>query len=146
MCRFSSLGLDAGVPGVDLEQFRLERIRAVSGLPRFDAPGLCGILCGGLPCREIRSRVIRRGAAHISVGFQSLRLGFFLAPRQLFQLVDRLLCGRPGGSLDTVDLGVLPLSALGGVPELTLQLLRSGEKAALKEFLRHGLDFFFCDF
>ena len=63
--------------------------------------------------------------------------------RQLFQLVDCLLCGRPCATLGTVSLSLLPLSALGGIPELALQLFRTGEQAAPKEFLRRGLDLFF---
>ena len=63
--------------------------------------------------------------------------------RQLFQLVDYLLCDRPCATLGTVSLSLLPLTALGGVPELALQLFRSCEKAAPKQFLRRGLAFFF---
>ena len=66
--------------------------------------------------------------------------------RQCFQLVDCLLCGRPGASLDTVSLSILPLSALGGVPKLALQLFRSCEQAAPEELLRRGLNLFFCVF
>ena len=64
--------------------------------------------------------------------------------RQLFHLVDCLLCGRPCATLGTVSLSLLPLPALGGVPELALQLFRSCEKAAPEEFLRRGLNLFFC--
>lgn len=63
--------------------------------------------------------------------------------RQLFQLVDCLLCGRPGTSLDAVSLSFFPLPALGGVPELALQLFRSCEKAAPEKFIRRGMDLFF---
>lgn len=77
------------------------------------------------------------------MGFPSLSLSFFLALRQLFQPVERPLCGRPGNSLGTVSLGILPLPALGGVPELTLQLFGSCEEAAPEEFFRRGLNFFF---
>ena len=58
--------------------------------------------------------------------------------------MDRLLCGRPGASLGAVSLGFLPPPALGGIPELALQLFRACEKAAPKEFLRRGLNLFFC--
>ena len=64
--------------------------------------------------------------------------------RQLFQLVDYLLCDRPCATLGTVSLSLLPLSALGGVPELALQLFRSCEKAAPEKFIRRGQNLFFC--
>ena len=63
--------------------------------------------------------------------------------RQLFQLVDYLLCDRPCATLGTVSFSFLPPPALGGIPELALQLFRSCEKAAPKELLRRGLDLFF---
>ena len=71
---------------------------------------------------------------------------FFLSLRQLLQSVGRPLCGRPGDSLGAVGLGVLSLPALGGVPKLALQLFRSCQKAAPEEFLRRGLNLFFCTF
>ena len=46
--------------------------------------------------------------------------------------------------MDTIQLSFLPLPTLGGIPELALQFFRAGEEAAPKEFLRRGLDFFFC--
>ena len=68
---------------------------------------------------------------------------FFLSMRQLFHLMDRPLCGCLGASLGTVSLSFLPLPALGGFPELALQLFRASEKTAPEEFLRRGLNFFF---
>ena len=128
---------------------------AVNSLPRLDPHRLRDILCGGLPCRrvwnriirrEVWSGVIRRGTVYISVGLQPPSPDFFLSRRQLFQPVDRPLCSRPGGGLGAVDLGVLPPPALGGVPELTPQFFHASEKTAPKELLRRGLDLFFCLF
>ena len=90
------------------------------------AAGLCS---GGLPA-----------------AFVCLSLAPPLAPHQLSYPVNGFLGSRSNGTLRTVSLGFLLPPALGSVPELSLQLLRSSEKAALKEFLRRGLDFFFCDF
>ena len=75
-----------------------------------------------------------------------LSLNFFLSMRQFSQLVDRPLCSRPSASLSAVGLCFLPLSALGGVPKLALQLFRTREKTAPEELLRRGLDLFFCVF
>ncbi|MDE6259404.1 MAG: hypothetical protein K2M42_00840 [Oscillospiraceae bacterium] len=56
------------------------------------------------------------------------------------------MSSRSGFILDAVGLCFLPLSALGGIPHLAAQFFRSVQKAAPKELLRRGLDFFFCFF
>ena len=99
-------------------------------LPHFDRRRLRGALCDGLFCRKIRNRIIRRGTAYINIGHLLFSLNFFLSMRQFFHLVDCLLCGRPGAGLGSVSLSFLPLPALGGIPELTLQLFHACEKAA----------------
>ena len=118
----------------------------MGGLPHFDRRRLRGALCDGLFCRKIRNRIIRREAACISMELRLLSPNFFLSMCQLFHLMDRPLCGRPGAGLGTISLSSLPPPALGGVPELALQLFRACEKAAPKEFLRRGLNLFFCFF
>ena len=62
--------------------------------------------------------------------------------RQLFQPIARLPDRRSGRILGAFNLTFLPLTALGGVPELASQLVRAGEKAAPKDFLRRGLNLF----
>ena len=71
---------------------------------------------------------------------------FFLPQRQPPQPVHRQAGPHPGGVLGTVGLGVLPPPALGGVPELALQLFGPSEQAAPEELLRRGLDFSFYFF
>ena len=78
--------------------------------------------------------------------FQSPGLNFFLAPCQLFQLICRFLCSHSGRGLGTISLRILPLSALGSIPELASQLFRPSQKSAPEEFLRRGLNLFFCTF
>ena len=116
----------------------------MGGLPHFDRRRLSGALCDGLFCREIRNRIIRREAAFISMELRLLSPNFFLSMCQFFHLMDRPLCGCLGASLGTLDLSVLPLPTLSGVPDLALQLFRACEKAAPKEFFRRGHCFFFC--
>ena len=79
------------------------------------------------------------------MGFRPPRLDFFLAPRQLCQLVYRFPRNSSGRSLGAISLGFLPLLTLGGIPELALQLFRPSQKSAPGEFLRRGLNFFFCN-
>ena len=78
--------------------------------------------------------------------FRPSRRDFFLASRQLCQLIYRFLRSSSGRSLGAVSLGFLPLPTLGGVPELPLQLFCSRQKSAPEEFLRRGLNLFFCTF
>ena len=80
------------------------------------------------------------------MGLQTPSPNFFLATHQIFQLVGRPLRGCPGCILSAISLSVLPSPALGGIPELALQLFCSGEKAAPEELLRRGLNFFFGTF
>ena len=93
---------------------------------------------------RLDTRVFWADIVRVCAGFQPPGPDFFPSMRQLFQPVSRPLCGRPGGSLGTVSLGILPPPALGGIPELAIQLFRACEKAALKKLLRRGLDLFFC--
>lgn len=67
----------------------------------------------------------------------------FRSGRSLHRAAHHPLDARLGGILGVVGLGVLPPPALGGIPELALQLFRSSEKAAPEQFLRRGLDLFF---
>ena len=58
--------------------------------------------------------------------------------------VCRSLNCRLCGVLNTAVPGFIPLALLCGVPELSLQLFRSNNEAALKQFLRRGLNLFLC--
>lgn len=91
-----------------------------------------------------------RGVRLCARGFQTAFVCFSAAlspvSYQLFHLVDGLLGYRSNGTLGAVGLSFLLASALGGVPELALQLFCSGEKAAPEELLWRGLNFFFCTF
>ena len=69
---------------------------------------------------------------------------FFLSMFQLYHPIYSLPDCGSGRILGAVNLSVLPLPTLGGIPELALQFLRACEKAAPKEFLRRGHCFFFC--
>lgn len=152
-------GFALGVMGVnilclDLDRLRFGQIRVVvlhwrrsaGRLPRFDPHRLRSILRDSLLCRKVWNRIIGGRSAGIRMGLQSPSLDFFLALRQLCQLVHRPLGGCAGNGLGTVSLRILLLPALGGVPELALQLFRPGQKTAPEKLLRRGLDLFFCAF
>ena len=115
----------------------------VSRLPRLDPHRLRVARRISLFRLDIRDGVFRVGIVRACARFQPPGPDFFLSMRQLFQPVSRPLCGRPGGSLGTVSLSVLPPPALGGIPELAPQLFRTCEEAAPKKLLRRGLDLFF---
>ena len=69
-----------------------------------------GLLSGGLP-----------------TAFVCLSLALPPVPHQLSYLVGRLLGNRSNDTLGTVSLGFLLPPALGGIPELALQLFCSTE-------------------
>ena len=150
----SGLGPVICLPCFDLEQFRPGKIRAVllhwrrsvGRRPRFDPHRLRSILWGGLLTWKIWNRIIRGKAARFRMVFRPPGLDFLFAPHQLSQLVCRLLCSRLGHNLGTISFSVLPLSALGSIPELASQLFRPSQKSAPEEFLRRGLNLFFCTF
>ena len=87
---------------------------------------------------------VRPGSARLHVGSQSPGPGLFLSMHQLFQSVYSLPGCGSGRILDAGSLSILPLPALGGIPELALQLFCADEKATPKDLLRRGLDLFFC--
>ena len=96
------------------------------------------LLCG---CRRLRRR--RRSFGCIRAAPQRPAPCFFFSMRQFPQPLRSQTGARPGSSRGTISLGIRPPPALGGVPELALQLFRSSEQAAPEEFLRRGLDFSF---
>lgn len=67
----------------------------------------------------------------------------FLSQHQLLQAAHRPLDAFLGSTLGAIRLGILPLAAFVGIPELALQLFRPREQAAPEQFLRRGLDFSF---
>ena len=66
---------------------------------------------------------------------------FFLL-QQLFNTTFPPAAASPGGVLDLVAAVVIPLTTLGGIPELAPQTLGAVREAAPEQFLRRGLDLF----
>ena len=80
------------------------------------------------------------------MGIQFPGPNFFLSMYQLFQPICRLPSGGSSCVLSVVGLSIFLASALGGIPELALQLFRPSQKTAPEELLRRGLKLFFCTF
>ena len=68
--------------------------------------------------------------------------GLLLPPFFFFNAAFTPAAAPPGGILDLVAAIAIPLTPLIGIPELTPQTLGPIQKAAPKQFLRRGLDFF----
>lgn len=93
-----------------------------------------GIISRGRLCRSFW----QRGGAGISA-LDSVR-SFLL--QQLFNTTFSPAAASPGGVLDLFAAVVVPLTPLGGIPELAAQTLRSVIQPTADKFFGCGLDFF----